>query len=730
MPVDRPTFSESWYRVAEMRPKLRSTVQVFRQHFRGRMWHVVQDPSNNQFFRLNDAAYRMVALLDGRRSVSEAWKICNEQLGDEAPTQGEAIQLLGQLYTSNLLQAEIPPDAEGLFRRYNKRIQREIQGYLMNLLFIRIPLFDPNHLLDSLVGTVGKIFTWYGFVVWLAMVCAGGYFLTGRMDELSAPAQGILSTDNLPLLYLSFTLIKILHEFGHAFACKKFGRDSGSGGEVHVMGVMFLVFTPLPYVDASSSWAFRSKWRRAMVGAAGMYVEIAAASIAAMIWANTSQGPLHAIMYNVMFIASFSTIVFNGNPLLRYDAYYILSDVLEIPNLAQRSKNYLYYLVRRYVWNVRQAINPAHTTGEKIWFVGYGIASTIYRTIVCVAILLFVMEALPVAGVVLATAAFIAWVLVPLGKFVHYLASSGELLRVRTRACLSTAGFLGAVLLFVGLAPMPDRVTAEGVVEPDRIAFIHAGEDGFVENFLPTGSAVTRTGPALLQERNPELASQRDELSAERRRLVARRRLAEKEDLAAGQVFAKQIEALDVQIARVQKQIDELTLLSPISGTWVSPEVDRLRGSYVKRGQQLGLVASLDDMIVRAVAGQDVAGRIVEEIREGGIDSVEYRVKGRPETHGDAVIREILPAGQEQLPSQALGYAAGGSVATEAQDTKGVKTTERFFEIRVKPSEGSDGRLLSGQRVVVRFHLAAKPLGEQWWRAILQLVQRRLSKTT
>ncbi|NBB95478.1 MAG: peptidase M50, partial [Planctomycetes bacterium] len=108
MAVDRPTFSESWYRVATLKPRLRSTVQVYRQQFRGQTWHVLQDPASNQFSRLSEPAYRFVGLLDGRRTVSQAWEACNDQLGDAAPTQGEAIQLLGQLYVANLLQSELP----------------------------------------------------------------------------------------------------------------------------------------------------------------------------------------------------------------------------------------------------------------------------------------------------------------------------------------------------------------------------------------------------------------------------------------------------------------------------------------------------------------------------------------------------------------------------------------------------------------------------------------------
>ena len=223
MPIDRPTFSESWYRVAGLRPRLRSTVQVTRQHFRGQTWHVVQDPTSNQFFRLNEPGYRFVALLDGRKDVGEVWRICNEQLGDSAPTQGEAIQLLGQLYTSNLLQAELPPDAEGLFTRYHKRRVREVQGYLMNLLFIRIPLIDPDRFLERWAGVFGRLFTGYGLALWTVIVGVGVYFAVSNWGGLVNQADTVFSrqkmANNLPLLYFSFVLIKVFHEFGHAFAC-------------------------------------------------------------------------------------------------------------------------------------------------------------------------------------------------------------------------------------------------------------------------------------------------------------------------------------------------------------------------------------------------------------------------------------------------------------------------------------------------------------------------------
>ena len=225
---------------------------------------------------------------------------------------------------------------------------------------------DPDHFLERWIGIVGWLFSWVGLALWLMIMVTGLYFVIGNIRELIYQSSDVLAPDNLVLLYLSMVIIKVCHEFGHGFACKRFGRFNGSGGQVHVMGVMFLVFVPLPYVDASTAWAFRRKWHRAIVGMSGVMVELMGAAIAVIIWANTSTGTLHIIAYNIIFVASVSMLLFNGNPLLRFDAYYVLSDLLETPNLSQRAKSNLYYLVKRYIWGLNKIQNRYKTIGSRI----------------------------------------------------------------------------------------------------------------------------------------------------------------------------------------------------------------------------------------------------------------------------------------------------------------------------------------------------------------------------
>jgi len=777
--IERPTFHESWYRVAEIHPRLRSTVQVSRQHFRGQLWYVIQDHTNNAFFRLAEPAYRYIGLLDGKRSVAEAWKYANEQLGDDSPTQGEVIQLLGQLYTANLLQAEIPPDTHTLFARYKKRKSREVAGYLMNIMFARLPLFDPNAFLNRWISVLGLIFSPLGFVVWMVLLGTGIYQIMnypGWFDEMSRGAAGLLSPENLVLLYVAFAFIKAFHEMGHAISCKKFGRQGGTGGEVHVIGIMLLVFTPVPYVDASSSWAMTSKWHRAIVGIAGMWVELAIASIAAMVWANSGEAHwIHHFAYNVMFVASFSTVLFNANPLLRYDGYYILSDLLEIPNLGQRANQYIYYLVKRYAWGVRFARSSAYSRSEAVWLAVYAVASFLMRVLVSCSIMLYLAGVLNgtliLIALIMAVAGILTWVLVPLGRLAHYLATSGELARVRFRAITTTLLFVAALITAVGLIPFPDHARAQGVVEPANMQELFIAIDGFVTKLSPAITDAPQIRDTTVRERLAESETQRslavasriasddrlavpivkkDELLlsasnparetelkqffADRQRLETRLNIARTKDPGEAAIVEAALRGVNDQIAITEERIKQLQLKAPLDGTLVVPELETRKQAFLKQGERIGVVADLSSLIIRAAAGNSLSGPLDTETDP----QVEIRVSGRPDILLTGHIAAKFPAGEHQLPSAALGYQVGGEFNTAPDDRQGTKAVENFFEVRIdsmtvkepedlkrKWEQTGELPLLPGQRVVVRFNMRSKPLAVQAWTSLLQLFQRK-----
>lgn len=283
----------------------------------------------------------------------------------------------------------------------------------------------------------------------------------------------LLAVDNLVVLYFVFPVLKGFHELGHATATK------ARGGEVHDLGLILLVMLPVPYVEASAASAFRSKYQRALVGAAGVAVELFIASIAFYLWLLAEPGVFRAALYNVMVIAGVSTLIFNGNPLLRYDAYYILADLIEIPNLASRSLRYWGHLLERYLLGAAKLEPPDGTAAEKAWFIVYGAASSVYRVLVTIFIALFIAGRFFFIGVLLALWAVGVMAILPIVRGIKHLTGSPSLKRHRTRAITVSVALLGLIGTFLFWVPMPyhacrgRRVVAGGSVGAGRCKRLH-----------------------------------------------------------------------------------------------------------------------------------------------------------------------------------------------------------------------------------------------------------------
>jgi putative peptide zinc metalloprotease protein len=675
-------------------------VKVRKQLFRGETWYVLQDPFNNQFFRLRPEAHEFVIRLRPDRTVEDVWEECLSRHPDEAPGQEDVIQLLTQLYFANLLYFEMPADSAKLFERYRKRRRREIQSKLLSIMFFRMPLLDPENGLRKLAPFFRVIISPLGAAIWLAVVVAAGKVVLDRFDMALDQAQGILAPDNLFLMYVGLVVIKSLHEFGHAVVCKRFG------GEVHTMGVMLLVFTPLPYMDATSSWAFRNRWHRALVGGAGMITEIFVAALATFLWARTGPGTLHSLAYNMMFIASVSTVVFNGNPLLRFDGYYILSDLLDIPNLYTRAVKHLRHLVERYAFGYKDSFSPAQTLQEGVWLSVFGILSGIYRVVVFTGIILFVADKFLLAGLLMALICVISWGIVPLFRFTNYLASSPRLARTRIRAVVLSVAFFTLVASFLGFCPFPNRFRAPGVMEAVQYVQVMNDAPGYVAEVLVPSGADVRAGTPLLRLSNRELEIETAATLAQREETLAMRRKAMRTQAADLEPLQKRLEAIESQLEDLREQQEALLVRARASGTWVAPRVREMVGSWVHRGSPIGEIVHHAVFRFSAVVSQDEAAELfVGEIQKG-----EVRVHGQAGKNLDVTAYQIIPYQQETLPSAALGWFGGGEVAVSVKDETGLKAAEPFFQIYANIHPSAEAALFHGRSGKLRFTLNPKPL--------------------
>jgi putative peptide zinc metalloprotease protein len=709
------TFSESWHRVAGLRVALRPTVKVRKQLFRGETYYVLHDPFNNQYFRLRPEAYDFVIRLGPDRTVEEVWEACLNRHPDEAPGQEDVIQLLTQLYFANLLRSEMPADSAKLFERYRKRRQREIQSKLLSIMFFRMPLLDPEYFLKRIMPIIRVLVSPIGAAVWLAVVAAAVKVGVDHFDAAMDQAQGILAPDNLFLMYVGLVVIKSLHEFGHAMVCRRFG------GEVHTMGVMLLVFTPLPYVDATSSWSFRNRWSRALVGGAGMLTEIFVAALATFLWVKTGPGTLHSLAYNMMFIASVSTVIFNGNPLLRFDGYYILSDVLDIPNLHTRAMRHLRHLVERYVFGYKDSYSPTRSLKEAFWLSVFGVLSGMYRFVVFTGVILFVADKFLLAGLIMAAICVISWGVVPLFRFITYLSSSPRLARTRVRAATVSAGFFVLLVSFLAVCPFPNRFRAPGVIKAVQYVRVINDAPGYLEAILVPSGKEVREGVALLELSNHELALEIEAAMAQREETLAMQRRARHMDVADLEPIRKRLESVEAKLRDLKAEKDALVVRARQAGTWVAPTVRDMVGTWIRRGSVLGEIVESGSFRFSAVVSQEEAA----DLFVGTIRKAEVRIRGQAGQNLGVSDYQFIPYQQETLPSAALGWMGGGEVPVSIRDESGLKAAEPFFQIYADIRPASGVVMLHGRSGKLRFTLNPRPLLLQWAHKFRQLIQKR-----
>jgi putative peptide zinc metalloprotease protein len=702
-----PLLSNWWYRVAARKPKLRSQARLHRHIYRGEVWYLLQDPASHRVHRFTPAARLVISLMDGKHSVEELWELANKHLAEEAPTQDELIQLLGQLHAADLLESDVTPDVAELFARGEREERAHYFRSYANPMAIRVPLWDPDAFLNRFKGLFRLIWGGWGALVWLAVVLPAMFLVWPHWPELSNSfSDRVLAVDNLFAIYLAFPLIKALHELGHASATK------AGGGEVHDLGIMLLVLLPVPYVDASAASIFRSKYRRTIVGAAGIAVELFVAAIAFYIWLLIEPGLLRATLFNVMLIASVSTVLFNGNPLLRYDAYYILADLIEIPNLAARSARYWGYLIQRYLLGVHDAETPDPSRAEKAWFLFYGLASTLYRIFVTILIALFIAGQFFFFGVLLAIWAFAAMAIFPVVRALRHLADNPRLRKHRARAAAVTCSIVLCLGGFLFGVPMPYHSHAEGVLWLPEEAMVRAGANGFLGDILVQPGTHVSRGDALIRSDDPALGAQLRRSEAKVAELQAEYSAEFVSDRAKAQVVRDKLESEQANLALALARAADLVARAKTDGIFLVPQMVDMPGRYYRRGELLGYVVGKANALARVVVPQEAVHKVrlaTDHVRVRPVDQPQLAFEGK-------VLREV-PAGDEYLPSAALGTEGGGDVAIDPRDSKGPKSLQRMFQFDIELA-GIGQVDHFGQRVFVRFEHQMEPLSVQWYRSI------------
>lgn len=566
---------------AETRPlplRRRADLECREQHIGGtRYWHV-KDPVSLRYFQLRPEEHAVLMMLDGDVSLREIRRRFEQRFAPQRLSLTQLQSFLAMLHSSGLIVSDSAGQAEFLRQRQRSSQRQQLLGRCMNLLAIRFRGYDPHRLLNWLQPQTRFLFS-----PWCVTLCVslmiGALLLAGlQFDVLVSRLprfHEFFSVGNLIWLTLIFAVTKVLHELGHAVSCRHFG------GECHEMGVMLLALTPVLYCNVSDAWMLPNRWHRVVISAAGMYVEWLLASACLFLWWFSLPGLFNGLCLNVVFVCSFTTLLFNGNPLLRYDGYYIFSDLVEIPNLRQQAGALVRNLLSLFFFDSetgnRRLLPERRRTLLVTWFV----AALVYRFIVIWGILWFVHAVLEPYGlqplvVYMAVTTIGTMLISPLLQIRARLSSPFWSRTVnwphfRFRLLLVSGAL--AALLFI---PLPFSVKAPAVIQSEGSRSVYVSHVGTLTEAIEAGQSVALDA-VVGRLANPKLEWEVSRLDGQVELL--KQELANLEDRRLNDAS---VEALipTTQQRLVEKQnelhqrtsdLDRLTLRSPIAGVVLPP---------------------------------------------------------------------------------------------------------------------------------------------------------------
>jgi putative peptide zinc metalloprotease protein len=711
--VAESLFSPFWHRVSELRPRLRAGVRLQQQPYRGEIWYLLVEDANGHQHRINAPAYEFIGRFDGRASVNELWHLLLEKFGDRAPGQEEIVQTLVRLAEGELIQLDAAIALEGIVRRRAERSRR--RRAWVNPLAFSVPLVDPARWLARLDPLAGAVVSGPALAAWAVLVAAAALAAAVNWPLLRAHAEHFASAQYLVMAWIAYPVIKALHELGHALAVRRLG------GEVHVLGVTFFCFVPAPYVDASAAGGFRRRGERAVVSAIGIMTELALGAAALFVWLAVEAGAVSDVAFVVLGLCLASSLLFNANPLLRFDGYHLLCDVLDAPNLAARSRAWWLQLLRTLLGGDEAGSVPLGR-GEQKWLLAYAPLSFAYRLALGAALALWIGEKSSLLGALAGVLLAVFLVVRPAYAAVAGLWRSLPPGARRLRAGALIAASAAALLAALAVLPVPNSIVASGVVWPADNSRVRVDSEGFVAEVLAHDGDTVIPGTPLFVLSEPSLLAERETLQARLQGLSARQYESILRAPAEARNVLEEIESTRGELARIEARIAQWTVRSKAAGRLFVPHAEDLPGSFAQKGATLAYVLTAAPTVVRAAVSQDDASLVRRQVQ-----GIEVRVAGESAPMAARLARDI-PAATRVLPSAALGAPGGGEHAVDPKDKEGTLALEPVFLVDVALEGQRIERM--GERARVRFDLAAAPLLVQWQRRLRQLLLSHFNPET
>jgi putative peptide zinc metalloprotease protein len=692
--------------------RLRPDLVVQPQFYEGMTHYVIKDPLALKYFRFKIEEYYLLEQFDGKQTLQDVKKAFERKYRPQTISIEDLTRFVAQLHEAGIIQIDSPDQAKVLIRRRKKNRWRKVWAFLANILFIKIPIIDPERLLTGMYPYFRWIFTrtfvtlsTLCMMVALSLVVSQWKTFYDKLPDF----QSFFNWWTIASFWVCLACVKVIHEFGHGLTAKHFG------GEVHEMGILFLVLTPALYCDVTDSWLLPNKWRRIWISAAGIYVECFLASIATFVWWYSTPGLMNSLAMATMFICSVNTIMFNANPLLRYDGYYVMADWLEIPNLRIKSTQFFGYLFQEKVLGLEIPVQSYLPKSRRYLFVTYAIASYVYRWFVTFAILWFLSQVLKPyklesVSYLLALFSLVPLLGMPFYQIFKFVRTPGRLRKVKKARAAAFGVAAIAVVTAILLIPTPLRVQGSMVLKLAKPEEVYAETEGrLVELNVRNGDWVAENA-VLAKLSNPEklkeLSQRTQDHDVNFYKALYYNQSAEPENRAQAKQYEEFAENLEPGLAKISEQIGKLTLVSHREGRVISsPEKDTV-GQWMKPGKPFCEIGDPRKLEVHLILDQGDVNLIKPD------NPAWIKVYGRAEITYKCRVGEISKRSREEVPTELSNMAQGEVASKPDPKTGNARPLTAVYEVII-PIDNSDLKLEPGLRGTVKVEGGTYTLA--WW---------------
>ena len=706
-------------------------VLVWPVHECGELVYRFEIPSLHRFYRVGYAEYVLISLLDGKTTLPQACGLSAAKLGPNAPTAAQANAIARWLITNELAHVvtQRPPLRDPHTARPSRESSLSVSQTIFhrfNPFWMKVPVPKADKWLQGTARKLSPLLSSTAVICGLILMLVAGMQFLRYGPEFIASSGETFHSSNWMQLLVTWISLKLLHELGHAVACAR------TGSEVHDGGLIFVLFAPLAYVDVTSCWRLSSRWSRLLVSAAGIYVELVIAAFAFLLWTHVSDVQTQHLLYNVVIMAGVSTFLFNANALMRFDGYYILADLIEIPNLYSEGMAAVMRVAKRVV--LGQHVEKSRLDGWRARFVlAYGVAAVLWRILVCLSLAIAASVMFSGGGIALAVLGIWIWVS---GPIIHLVGNAVELSRIDLARFLrgviisSVALTLGYFVLF--RCPFPTSIRVPAVVQHRPESIVRCRSNGFVSTVHVENGSTVRKGDLLLEINNDELSNQISQLEVRMQKFEARIKRAKNEhDAAKEYVLRQSLMAVKERRQNLKRQSQGLRLTAPSDGIVIARNLDAITGTYLNEGDAILVIGDLRSKEVIALVGQ----RLVDDVRSQVPSPVTIRTAAFVRAGGN--LERVEPRATDDLTFRSLAATEGGQLPVRESFNEGDGSTlslvEPCFHARIQADPTAAESLVAGMRAEVYIGYQTTPIAIRaresiaslWYSAKREATQRR-----